>query len=210
MNKKKKIIALLVAIAAAGAITFGTSYAYFTSQVEQNAQATVITSGCMSLKYIDGDAVELVNALPGSEVTKEFSVQNTCTLTTNYNVYFKDVINGFTGNDLVYTLKKNGTVVTTRAVVPTSEDVFLQNQTINPNDTDTYELKIEFLETGVNQDINQGVKYKSKVNISAGNLTLDPNTYVAEAEDFTYTNEANPQVTNVSQALDDLYNRLRG
>ncbi len=92
---------LLLSIAVAG------SYAYFVANVSGNKDTNnvVVTNGVMSLEYKDGDEVSLTNAVPGSSVSKTFTVKNTGNVSTNYTIYFSELSNKFVDKtDLVYTL----------------------------------------------------------------------------------------------------------
>ena len=92
---------LLLSIAVAG------SYAYFVANVSGNKDTNnvVVTNGVMSLEYKDGDEVSLTNAVPGSSVSKTFTVKNTGNVSTNFTIYFSELSNKFVDKtDLVYTL----------------------------------------------------------------------------------------------------------
>ena len=92
---------LLLSIAVAG------SYACFVANVSGNKDTNnvVVTNGVMSLEYKDGDEVSLTNAVPGSSVSKTFTVKNTGNVSTNYTIYFSELSNKFVDKtDLVYTL----------------------------------------------------------------------------------------------------------
>ena len=148
------------------------SYAYFTASVNGNTniQNTVITTGTMSLEFIDGPEVSLADAIPGSNVIKTFKVKNTGTVETTYDIYLSELINLFEDkNDLVYTLTStNGCASNEEKVMPSSsgEQSKLTSCSINANQEHEYTLTITFKDNGTNQDDNKGKIFKSKININ--------------------------------------------
>ena len=92
MTTKRKIMLLVLSIAIISITTLA-SYAYFVANVSgnDNAYNTVITTGEMTLSLNDGVEVGIENAIPGSSSTKTFSVKNTGTIQTNYDVYISEI-----------------------------------------------------------------------------------------------------------------------
>ena len=106
MKDKKIIILSIVGVLLLVSIVVATSYAYFNANVSGNKDTNnvVVTNGVMSLKYTDDD-ITLANAIPGSSVSKTFTVKNTGNVSTNYTIYFSELSNKFVDKtDLVYTL----------------------------------------------------------------------------------------------------------
>ena len=151
-------------------IAIASSYAYFTANVSGNKDTSnvVITNGVMSLEYKDGDEINLDNAVPGSSVTKTFTVKNTGNVSTNYTIYFSELSNKFVDKtDLVYTLTStDGGKNVSQTQVPDSNDAMVSNYEIEAGKTHTYTLTITFLEKNENQDDNQGVSFNTKVTIN--------------------------------------------
>ena len=171
--KNKNIIIIIVAIFVVSGLLTLTSFAYFTATVQGNDSAynTVITTGEMALMLNDGEQVGLNNAIPGDSITKEFSVKNTGTVETTYDVYFSELFNTFEDkNDLVYKLEtSNGCANDTEKIVPSissDESKMVSACTINPNQTHNYTLTITFKNDGTNQDDNKGKKFSTKVSLN--------------------------------------------
>ena len=186
-NKYIKPLILVVAFLILSLVTVS-SYAYFSASVQgnDNAYDTVITSGEMALMLNDGEQVGLNNAIPGDSIVKEFSVKNTGTVETTYDVYFSELFNTFEDkNDLVYTLESsNGCTDGNEKVVPrksSDDSKMVSSCLINSNQTHNYTLTITFKNDGTNQDDNKGKKFSSKISIneygeyqSEGYLAIGP------------------------------------
>ena len=200
-KKEKKIIILsilgtllLLSIAVAG------SYAYFVANVSGNKDTNnvVVTNGVMSLEYKDGDEINLANAVPGSSVSKTFTVKNTGNVSTNYTIYFSELINKFVDKtDLVYTLTStDGGKSVAQTQVPDSNEAMVTNYEIEAGKTHTYTLTITFLNKAEVQDDNQVVSFSTKIGIN-------------EFKKWS-VNVLGKEVTEYNQiALDDQDNNIR-
>ena len=170
MKDKKIIILSIVGVLLLVSIVVATSYAYFVANVSGNKDTNnvVVTNGVMSLEYKDGDEINLANAVPGSSVTKTFTVKNTGNVATNYTIYFSELSNKFVDKtDLVYTLtSSDGGKNVAQTQVPDSNDAMVSNYAIEAGKTHTYTLTITFLDKDENQDDNQGVSFSTKVTIN--------------------------------------------
>ena len=49
----------------------------------------------MKIKFADGPEISLKNAIPGDSLIKIFTVENTGTVATTYDIYLSDVVNTF-------------------------------------------------------------------------------------------------------------------
>ena len=170
MKDKKIIILSIVGVLLLVSIVVATSYAYFTANVSGNKDTNnvVVTNGVMALEYKDGDEITLGNAIPGSSVSKTFTVKNTGNVSTNYTIYFSELSNKFVDKtDLVYTLtSSDGGKNVAQTQVPSTNDALVSNYAIDAGKTHTYTLTITFLDKDENQDDNQGVSFSTKVSIN--------------------------------------------
>ena len=170
MKNKKILILSIIGSLLLVSIAIASSYAYFVANVSGNKDTNnvVVTNGVMSLKYTDGDDITLANAVPGSSVSKTFTVKNTGNVSTNYTIYFSELSNKFVDKtDLVYTLtSSDGGKNVAQTQVPSTNDAMVSNYSIDAGKTHTYILTITFLNKDENQDDNQGVSFSTKVSIN--------------------------------------------
>ena len=170
MKDKKIIILSIVGFLLLVSIVIATSYAYFVANVSGNKDTNnvVVTNGVMALEYKDGDAINLGNAIPGSSVSKTFTVKNTGNVSTNYTIYFSELSNKFVDKtDLVYTLtSSDGGKNVAQNQVPSTNAAMVSNYAIDAGKTHTYTLTITFLNKDENQNDNMGVSFSTKVSIN--------------------------------------------
>ena len=175
MKNKKILILSIIGSLLLVSIVIASSYAYFVANVSGNKDTNnvVVTNGVMALEYTDGDAINLGNAIPGSSVSKTFTVKNTGNVATNYTIYFSELSNKFVDKtDLVYTLtSSDGGKSVAQTQVPSTNDAMVSNYAIEAGKTHTYTLTITFLDKDDNQDDNQNVSFSTKVTI---NETKEP------------------------------------
>ena len=185
MKDKKIIILSIVGVLMLVSIVVATSYAYFVANVSGNKDTNnvVVTNGVMALEYKDGDEITLANAVPGSSVTKTFTVKNTGNVATNYTVYFSELSNKFVDKtDLVYTLtSSDGGKNVAQTQVPDSNEAMVSNYSIDAGKTHTYSLTITFLNKDENQDDNQGVSFSTKIGINESVEYVEPAVPVSQS-----------------------------
>ena len=208
MKNKKILILSIIGSLLLVSIAIASSYAYFVANVSGNKDTNnvVITNGVMSLEYKDGDEINLANAVPGSSVTKTFTVKNTGNVSTNYTIYFSELSNKFVDKtDLVYTLtSSDGGKNVAQTQVPDSNDAMVSNYAIEAGKTHTYTLTITFLDKDENQDDNQNVSFSTKVTINETKEVESPSTGGAAS---TIAALATTDTTNF--ATDDPDNNIR-
>ena len=168
--KKQKMWLFAGIILSVLIISGSISYAFFTASITHNNQeAMVITSGNMRLTYDDGnDNISLENALPGTTITKQFSVENTGDITTTYGIFFSELLNTFIDqSDLVYTLSSTeASIDISESQLPDTSDEIISNIVIFPTDKHNYTLTIKFLNKDEDQNDNQGKKFQTKIGIN--------------------------------------------
>ena len=191
MKDKKIIILSIVGVLMLVSIVVATSYAYFVANVSGNKDTNnvVVTNGVMALEYKDGDEITLANAVPGSSVSKTFTVKNTGNVSTNYTIYFSELSNKFADKtDLVYTLtSSDGGKNVAQTQVPSKNEAMVSNYAIEAGKTHTYTLTITFLNKDENQNDNMNVSFTTKVSINETKEYVEPeytDNVIAEAPEL--------------------------
>ena len=181
MKNKKILILSIIGSLLLVSIAIASSYAYFVANVSGNKDTNnvVVTNGVMALEYKDGDAINLANAIPGSSVSKTFTVKNTGNVSTNYTIYFSELSNKFVDKtDLVYTLtSSDGGKNVVQTQVPSTNEAMVSNYAIDAGKIHTYTLTITFLNKDENQDDNQNVSFSTKVTINETKEYVEPTKF---------------------------------
>ena len=180
MSKRPYIFAITLSLILVVTI-ISTSYAFFTASVTGTGNNTVITSGNMAIDFTDGPEVGLNGALPGQYVEKTFSVTNTGTVDTYYDIYLSDLLNNFADKtDLVYTLtSNNGGQSISQTVMPDISTKIVSNKMLPVGTTHNYTLRVDFLETNTNQDDNKGKTFSTVIRINEVQEHSAPYTVVS-------------------------------
>ena len=184
MNKKNKIIISITGIVLVLLILVGLTYGYYLTRISGNTsdKSISIDMANLELTYSDGNGlIEAKSIIPGETIaTKTFTVKNTGNAkVSNYVVYLDSVVNNFEDkNDLKLTLtctsdigNCNGTNIT----YP-STNIMLVTNDIEEKETQSYELKVEFIETNDNQSDNMNKEMSGNIlikDIKGLNSTLE-------------------------------------
>ena len=191
MKDKKIIILSIIGSLLLVSIAIASSYAYFVANISGNKDTNnvVVTNGVMALEYKDGDEINLGNAIPGSSVSKTFTVKNTGNVSTNYTIYFSELSNKFVDKtDLVYTLtSSDGGKNVAQTQVPSTNAAMVSNYAIDAGKTHTYTLTITFLNKDENQNDNMNVSFSTKVSINETKEYVEPeytDNVIAEAPEL--------------------------
>lgn len=161
----------------------GLTYAFFTAMVTNGdmGSSVIIQTGTLKIKYSDTEYINFDNVLPGSNFTKTITVTNEGNVTVDYDLVWIDLLNTFVD-------KKDLTMgMTCTSNKSTCDDVYEseivgsgQNKvikgpiSIDAGETHTYLVTINFLETGSNQDVNQGKTLSGKIGIIESNTRTMP------------------------------------
>ena len=190
MNKKLLIGIVVVLLLS----VVGYSFAFFTANITGEGQENIVTAGTLRLVYKDGQEVKLSNAKPGDTITKTFTVSNTGTLDTTYDIIYKNLINEIEKDELVvsYTCisysgyvdsENKGQVSGTcnnlsSQIVPYSiestDNIITEDISIPSTITHEYTLIFTFTETNKEQNYNQNKKFSTLINITEPNILKAP------------------------------------
>ena len=202
MNKKSKIIILSIIILLIVSSLLYVSYGYVMTKVEGNTTVKKFASLSQVLKIEYSDGTETLNSgdyfIPGSVLTKTFTIKNTGNVNLIFSVNLNNVSNNFTRfEDLVYELYL-GDELLVKNTFPEKDDVIAYSQNINVNETLNYTLKIIYNKSEENQIVDQGKIIRAEIDFeqqenSFSNLQILGNS-VQESEnlfviksDSTYT-----------------------
>ena len=189
--KKKNLKVAILTILLTLTIGVGISYSFFSAKISgvESASTIVLEGGNISVTYMDGSGTLIAKGIFPREkewITKTFTVtgNNDLDLTAYYKVKMVIDNNEFEENALQYSLDSentdgNGSVISavTKANIGTSDIEIGQGAFTNTNGKDKvhkYTLKIYFLDTNEDQNINQGKKFAAHIVIEAGNTVREP------------------------------------
>ena len=188
MKRNTKLYLMLIVMLVL-VVSFGVSYAYFSSPIDNNDSSVNVGSGKLEVEYADlsGGNIVISNVYPREKewVTKEFTIKGTNT--TNLAAFYKIKMvidnNGFEGLALHYTLDSvntdnNGNIIPSISKEYIGkDDVNLgQGYFINTGSTSKehkYTLKIYFKENGEDQNYLQEAKFAAHIEIEAGDKAVE-------------------------------------
>ena len=186
MNRPTLIVSLL--IVAGTLILMGTTYAYFTATATSNEQ--VVTTGTLELTYETGQDINAFGIIPTEESQAsihQFTVKNTGSLDTDYNISLIDINlskdgastfssnlkwalystnENYSGESLV----KSGDFSSLSGYVSGDDTLVIKaNQNLSSGDKQSYVLKIWLQEINVPQNEDQNLSLAMKIQVD----TLD-------------------------------------
>ena len=180
-NKRQTIFLSVVGIATLLVAIIGATFAWFSAQVTGNdtASSVIVQTATLGINYTNGNEIKLLNAIPGANQQKTFTISADENANTNQSYKIKWDIVDFDfadKSDLVYTLTGTGNDaggtlvnVASKTEVPTSSAAIDGTGILAPTETHTYTLYVEFKETGSDQNSNQGKKFAGKIQVEAVN-----------------------------------------
>ena len=174
MKNKKLFYGLF--LAGVFVLTSGLSYAFFSQTITGNdvAETVNVTTTELKLNFADGKYIELKEAMPGSSVTKTFSVENTGTETGYYKINWQEFNNKIDNDELQveFTCKsykgstESGTCSNLTREAAYNRDL-KSNIEIASGIRHEYTLKLTFMDTNQNQNENQGKSFGGVLRVEA-------------------------------------------
>lgn len=178
------------------------SYAYFTTAIVQNeVKDQVVTTGTLSLRYVDGSEIVMQNIKPGATITKTVYVANTGTLDAVYNLIWQELTNEITNDEMLIegtctrmnatTEVEDGTceAITSAAI---SSNSIKSKITIEPSIVHKYDLTITFKDISVEQNYNQGKKFSGVLGVEE----YKPTQFEKDSWTTIATNVRNGNISN--------------
>ena len=181
-NKKSKDYFFVGTVIFLCLVLIGVSYAYFKLQIEGTGKDIVMDTGDLRLRYTDGAEITLNNAFPGDTVTKKVTVENIGTKEVNYSLYWSDLINTITNDELTLTMDcksytgygttsqtENGTCKSITKTIPMSEvstsEFIKKNLPIAVGVTHEYTITVTFDDKEYEQNYNKKKNFSGKVDV---------------------------------------------
>ena len=165
-------------------ITSGLSYAFFSSTIQGNdiAETLSVSTTELKLNFTDGKYVELIEAMPGSSVTKTFSVENTGGDTGYYKINWQEFNNKIDNDELQveFTCKsykgstESGTCSNLTREAAYNRDL-KSNIEIASGIRHEYNLKLTFMDTNQNQNDNQGKSFSGVLRVEGDEAGWEKN-----------------------------------
>ena len=183
-EKSRRILVFIFGIVSVILALVGATFAYFSAIVNNingNESIVINTLVVKQLEYKSNGAINLENITPGDMSTSSFTVKNPNTsASAEYSLDFIVDENTFTNesnsNQLVITISggqlQNAVVMDyTNGSKQTRN--FVNNIVIGPNQTDTYNIKVEFKEINVSQNENKAKKFIAHIDARGGNIITE-------------------------------------
>lgn len=130
------------------------------------------SAGRLSLNYTDGPEIIANKIQPGWNITKEVSVENTGTYGVYYSINWVNLVNEILNDEMVIratcvdTIDEEVAECTGLDTSPISSEEIISNTYIEIGHIQTYQITIEFIETGSVQNYNQGKQFSAMINIA--------------------------------------------
>ncbi len=211
MNRRQKIIVSVTGIFLVLLLLVGLTYAYFLTQINgnENSKSISVSTANLALVYGDGNGVLKPDEtiVPGTTVSsKTFTVKNEGNAESDYAVILENfnVTYATTSGDeiagaatslshpddfkLIITCTSDVEGKTCNALddtLPTTNDILVTNK-IAVGETQSYELSLEYEETGTDQSADMNKTLEGKINIIDTKSTIDIKGTVASYSNGDY------------------------
>lgn len=163
-ENKKTLIFSIIGVVLFILVIIGTSYAYFTANVEtENDDNSGIndTTANISAKFENGSLLNITDLVPGDKVSKDVTITNTGTVDLTVKIGIKDVVNQFAdldktngdenhkaADDIVYTIteKTSSSSITSASAksFPAVAGPISDTISLPAGEAKTYTIEIEF------------------------------------------------------------------
>lgn len=176
-NEKKRYVLLLLSALTVIIAIIGASFSYYTSNVnkDRNESIKIGTTTLEDVTYQANKTIKLLDAYPGSHDETVFTITNpNKTAKVRYSLKFVADLNDFTAIDgpgqLLITFSE-GQLTEKRVIDFTDsanikEGLVISNVELNPLESDNYNVRVDFVETGKNQDSNTARTFAGHIEIT--------------------------------------------
>lgn len=179
----KKMVLYLNLLIVLFLIIVGVSYAYFSLIIDGNGKKISIKMGQLKLEYNDGNEIIIDNMLPGTSISKSFTITNTNDSYFVYNLIWEDLKNTVSNDELVieikctrlnsYNKEEGKCFGLSKTPIKTTKSI-KNNIKIEPNTTHKYDVTITFVETGLKQNYNFNAIFEGKLGVENSSFAVAP------------------------------------
>lgn len=117
------------------------------------------------LTLVSYKSIEAKDIFPGWKGTQEFVIKNDTNKTLVYKINLLVDKNDFTSSNFKYSLIKNGIKIVPQTTAPKSNATIFKDLIIAPGDSAKFEVNYEFVDTGSEQNIDQGRNYSARTEV---------------------------------------------
>ncbi len=175
-KSKKKLVILILSITTILVALIGGSFAYLTAVVKTPKGRESIILGTTTIEgvtYKASDNLTLIDALPGDSTNAIVTITNpNATARVRYTLKVVADVNDFSnedGNGQLLVKAKRGDmdeIVLDFTDKSIPEQYLVTNVELAPNESNTYNMSLEFKELGINQDKNQTKNFAAHIEIT--------------------------------------------
>lgn len=210
-NTTKNTIKIMVACSVL-LLVLAISYAWLpTDNLPAEPEDATASTATLKLRYNDcagdkqEDCAEISAELePGSSITKTFEIKNVGTKDIQFDIFFRELSNTFTKDELVYTLENLTTGYTEVSNIPVpygerTNSLIKRKFSATVGSTTRFKLTIKFLDTNYDQEENSDAEFSIKIGIketgaepsevTLAKLNVSPNTNTPDFTQVATTDE---------------------
>ena len=167
--KKKLIVPISIVLSLIIVATIFISYGFVSARISNNelAKKQTFTNQKLEVEYSDGtETLTSTNTsfIPGSTITKEFTIKNTGNVSITYSIKITDLINEFKRPaDITYEMYLNDEIIEKTTFPIYDEEPIAGNIIIDKNETQNLKLIIYYNNSTDNQIVDNGSKLGGKL-----------------------------------------------
>jgi len=182
-RERNGLVVLILGVATVLVALIGASFAFFSATIKEISKQSVEvgTAEIVGVTYESDGPVTLTDAIPGAQDTSTFSVTNeNVTASATYGLNFVPVTNDFEDTEgeeqLLITI--SGGALTEPVVLNytngnTDKALIKNGIEIDADTTHDYTIKVDFVETGEEQNTNQKKTFIGYVEVFGATYSLD-------------------------------------